>query len=301
MTVYLDPKGGVVLASPDEPLVGQVGSFLQVQGTLVEAAAAERTPARTAAARCSMPSPSARPGQDAFADLSTPARRPRHRAGGKSATHRFVDRSLRSRRDCRARASAGRTGCSTTWSAGCVCFCSGLISSAARSAAAAAAPPSRGRPAAAKRSPSAASSNAFDRILVERTGRRDLGSQVIREGVRVALRVSRPLRQERPRSSSTTCVRWRRVRSARRRRSPAAARRALARRGRGLARAAGPDSAVYDRVLTTLLQRLDDPTDDLGRLPLVLISTSNRPDLLDSAMARRLGVHARLPGSIAKG
>ena len=62
----------------------------------------------------------------------------------------------------------------------------------------------------------------------------------------------------------------------------------------GLARRrGGPDSAAYDRILATLLQRLDDPCDDLGRLPLVLISTSNRPDLIDSAMLRRLGLRAR--------
>jgi len=35
------------------------------------------------------------------------------------------------------------------------------------------------------------------------------------------------------------------------------------------------------------------PTDDLARLPLILLSTTNRPDLIDSAMSRRLGLHAR--------
>jgi SpoVK/Ycf46/Vps4 family AAA+-type ATPase len=58
-------------------------------------------------------------------------------------------------------------------------------------------------------------------------------------------------------------------------------------------RRGGQDAAVYDRILATLLQRLDDPTDDLAQLPLVLISTSNRPDLIDSAMCRRLGLQAR--------
>jgi SpoVK/Ycf46/Vps4 family AAA+-type ATPase len=62
----------------------------------------------------------------------------------------------------------------------------------------------------------------------------------------------------------------------------------------GLARRrGGPDAGTYDRILAALLQRLDDPCDDLGRLPLVLISTSNRPDLIDSAMLRRLGLRAR--------
>jgi SpoVK/Ycf46/Vps4 family AAA+-type ATPase len=47
-------------------------------------------------------------------------------------------------------------------------------------------------------------------------------------------------------------------------------------------------SGVYDRVIGTLLQRLDDPTDDLARLPIVTIASSNRPDMLDVAMWRRL-------------
>jgi SpoVK/Ycf46/Vps4 family AAA+-type ATPase len=57
----------------------------------------------------------------------------------------------------------------------------------------------------------------------------------------------------------------------------------------GLARQRGKHEAIYDRILTTLLQRLDDPTEDLSKLPMILISTTNRPDLIDSAMARRLG------------
>ena len=62
----------------------------------------------------------------------------------------------------------------------------------------------------------------------------------------------------------------------------------------GIARRRGePGAATYDRILATLLQRLDDPTDELGKLPLLLISTSNRPDLIDSAMCRRLGLQAR--------
>src|SRR5207249_7485357 len=61
----------------------------------------------------------------------------------------------------------------------------------------------------------------------------------------------------------------------------------------GLARQRGRQDTVYDRILTTLLQRLDDPTKDLTNLPLILLSTTNRPDLIDSAMQRRLGIHAR--------
>lgn len=64
----------------------------------------------------------------------------------------------------------------------------------------------------------------------------------------------------------------------------------------GRQRSEGEGNAVYDRVIGTLLQRLDDPTDDLGKLPLITIATSNRPDILDIAMYRRLAnVVARFP------
>jgi SpoVK/Ycf46/Vps4 family AAA+-type ATPase len=58
----------------------------------------------------------------------------------------------------------------------------------------------------------------------------------------------------------------------------------------GLARRRGADdgTGVYDRVIGTLLQRLDDPTDDLSQLPLIIIATSNRPSMIDIAMWRRL-------------
>ena len=43
-----------------------------------------------------------------------------------------------------------------------------------------------------------------------------------------------------------------------------------------------------------MLQRLDDPTDDLSRLPIFFLTTSNRPDVFDAAMWRRLaGIQAR--------
>ena len=48
-------------------------------------------------------------------------------------------------------------------------------------------------------------------------------------------------------------------------------------------------SDVYDRVLGMLLQRLDDPTDSLSSLPIFILSSSNRPELIDSALVRRLG------------
>ncbi len=49
------------------------------------------------------------------------------------------------------------------------------------------------------------------------------------------------------------------------------------------------EGGIFDRIIGTFLQRLDDPTDDLGGLPILLISTTNRPDLLDPAFLRRLG------------
>ena len=49
------------------------------------------------------------------------------------------------------------------------------------------------------------------------------------------------------------------------------------------------EGGVFDRIIGTFLQRLDDPTEDLGSLPILLISTTNRPDLLDPAFLRRLG------------
>jgi ATP-dependent 26S proteasome regulatory subunit len=48
-------------------------------------------------------------------------------------------------------------------------------------------------------------------------------------------------------------------------------------------------SGAMDRILGTLLQRLDDPLDELSKLSLILISTSNRPAMIDVAMQRRLG------------
>jgi hypothetical protein len=47
-------------------------------------------------------------------------------------------------------------------------------------------------------------------------------------------------------------------------------------------------SGAMDRILGTLLQRLDDPLDELSKLSLILISTSNRPSMIDAAMQRRL-------------
>lgn len=48
------------------------------------------------------------------------------------------------------------------------------------------------------------------------------------------------------------------------------------------------DGDVYSRVLGTLLQRLDDPNDDLSRLGLIWLTTSNLATAVDSAAWRRL-------------
>lgn len=48
-------------------------------------------------------------------------------------------------------------------------------------------------------------------------------------------------------------------------------------------------SGAMDRILGTLLQRLDDPLDEMSKLSLILISTSNKPSMIDFAMQRRLG------------
>ncbi|MGE0607274.1 MAG: AAA family ATPase [Pirellulales bacterium] len=46
---------------------------------------------------------------------------------------------------------------------------------------------------------------------------------------------------------------------------------------------------AYDRIMGTLLQRLDDPNEELSKLPIIIISTTNKPSLIDVAMHRRLG------------
>lgn len=54
----------------------------------------------------------------------------------------------------------------------------------------------------------------------------------------------------------------------------------------GLAKRRGEDvNGAYDRVMGTLLQQFDN----IGNLPVVCITSTNRPDLLDASMARRLG------------
>jgi ATP-dependent 26S proteasome regulatory subunit len=135
----------------------------------------------------------------------------------------------------------------------------------------------------------------FDRMLVERTGRNDLGSRVVR------VKVSELLSEWLGRSDKNVEELFNDIQSvAQGEVETSAGERVLLpvvvvmEEVEGLARRRGEaGAAIYDRILATLLQRLDDPTDELGRLPLVLISTSNRPDLIDSAMGRRLGLQAR--------
>ena len=62
-----------------------------------------------------------------------------------------------------------------------------------------------------------------------------------------------------------------------------------------LSKRRGSDSEVYDRILGTFLQRLDDTTDSLNSLPIFIIASSNRPEAIDAAMARRLGMKAYFP------
>jgi ATP-dependent 26S proteasome regulatory subunit len=45
---------------------------------------------------------------------------------------------------------------------------------------------------------------------------------------------------------------------------------------------------AFDRITTTILQRFDDPIDELGHLPIVFISTSNKPSAIDAGMFRRI-------------
>jgi ATP-dependent 26S proteasome regulatory subunit len=138
--------------------------------------------------------------------------------------------------------------------------------------------------------------HAFVGLLAERTGRSDLSSRVIR--VRIAELLSEWLgRSDRNieelfddiRTVASTPVET--AKTGEKLLLPVVV---ILEEIEGIARRRGErEAGAYDRILATLLQRLDDPTDDLGKLPLLLISTSNRPDLIDSAMIRRLGLQAR--------
>jgi ATP-dependent 26S proteasome regulatory subunit len=130
----------------------------------------------------------------------------------------------------------------------------------------------------------------FDRLVVERTGREDVGSRVIR------VKVSELLSEWLGRSDKNIDELFDDVQSI----ACAPVQMAngeeillpvvvILEEVEGMARRRGEQEAgVYDRIIGTWLQRLDDTTSDLGKLPLILITTSNRPDLIDSAMWRRL-------------
>lgn len=135
----------------------------------------------------------------------------------------------------------------------------------------------------------------FSRMLVERTGRTDLGTRVVRVKLAELLSeylgrsdknfdelftavheiASEPIETADGEIIQLPCV-------------------LILEEAEGIARRRGDfDSGVYDRIIGTLLQRLDDPTEDLSKLPLVFITTTNRPELFDAAMWRRLsGVRA---------
>lgn len=56
----------------------------------------------------------------------------------------------------------------------------------------------------------------------------------------------------------------------------------------GLARARG-DEAVYDRIMTTILQRLDPNRHGLADQLIIILATTNHPHIVDPAMMRRIG------------
>jgi hypothetical protein len=56
----------------------------------------------------------------------------------------------------------------------------------------------------------------------------------------------------------------------------------------GLARARGQEP-IYDRILTTALQRLDPTREDLRRRFIIFIATTNEPQAVDRAFLRRIG------------
>jgi ATP-dependent 26S proteasome regulatory subunit len=134
----------------------------------------------------------------------------------------------------------------------------------------------------------------FDRLLRERTGRDDLGSRIVR--VKIAELLSEWLGRSDKNIEElfddihAIAGEVIETASGEKLRLPVVV---ILEEIEGFARQRGKHESMYDRILTTLLQRLDDPTKDLASLPLILLSTTNRPDLIDAAMQRRLGLHAR--------
>jgi SpoVK/Ycf46/Vps4 family AAA+-type ATPase len=136
----------------------------------------------------------------------------------------------------------------------------------------------------------------FDRLIRERTGREDLGSRVVRVKVAELLSewLGRSDKNIEELFDDIHAIAGQQVETAKgeKLRLPVVV---ILEEVEGLARQRGRQDMVYDRILTTFLQRLDDPTQDLASLPMILLSTTNRPDLIDAAMQRRLGVHAKFP------
>jgi SpoVK/Ycf46/Vps4 family AAA+-type ATPase len=136
----------------------------------------------------------------------------------------------------------------------------------------------------------------FNGMLTERTGRKDLGSRVIRAKVPELLSewLGQSDKNIEELFNDIQAIAAEEIETIKgeRLKLPVVV---ILEEAEGIARRRGEfDGSVYDRIIGTLLQRLDDPTDDLGKLPLILITTSNRPDLIDSAMWRRLaGMRAR--------
>lgn len=136
----------------------------------------------------------------------------------------------------------------------------------------------------------------FTRALEEFAGRKDIGSRLIRAKTSDLLsewlgRSDKNIEEffddiQAVASEETLAADGRRVRL------PVVV---LLEEGEGMAKRRGEwDGGIYDRILGMMLQRLDDPTDDLGRLPVFFLTTSNRPDVFDAAMWRRLaGIQAR--------
>ena len=133
------------------------------------------------------------------------------------------------------------------------------------------------------------------RMIAERTGRDDIGSRVIR------VKMSEQLSEWLGRSDKNFEALFDDLQalaaeeivtaSGERIRVPVAA---IFEEVEGLARRRStgePDGTggAMDRILGTLLQRFDDPLDELAHLPLIILSTSNRPSMIDVAMHRRLG------------
>ena len=67
----------------------------------------------------------------------------------------------------------------------------------------------------------------------------------------------------------------------------------------GVAKARGEDG-IYDRVLTTLLQRLDSTREELRGKLIIYIGTTNEPGAVDRAFLRRLGATVERFGRLTK-